>query len=83
MVGLLRKQGIDLFGLDVKHYGPLIRNAVLEPAEEEPESWENITPLCGSIEACAFAVFFLSLYTDYDHILSKIQNTLNLGSAPC
>src|SRR5215210_3447301 len=66
MVGFLRKQSIDLFGLDVKHYGPLIRSAALEPAEEEPESWENITPFCGSIEACAFAVFFVSLYVDYE-----------------
>ena len=66
MIGLLRKQSIDLFGLDIKGYEPLIRNAVLEPAEEEPESWKNITPLCGSIEACTFAVFFVSLYTDYE-----------------
>ena len=66
MVGVLRKQSIDLFGLDVKHYGPLIRSAALEPAEEEPESWEDITPFCGSIEACAFAVFFVSLYMDYE-----------------
>src|SRR5215208_6891588 len=66
MVGVLRKQSIDLFGLDVKHYGPLIRSAALEPAEEEPESWEDITPLCGSIEACAFAVFFVTLYVDYE-----------------
>ena len=40
-VGLLRKQCIDLFGLDVEHYGSLIQSAPLEPAEEEPESWED------------------------------------------
>jgi hypothetical protein len=66
MVGALRKQSIGLFGLDVKDYGPLIQSAALEPAEEDPESWEDITPLCGSIEACAFAVFFVSLYVDYE-----------------
>src|SRR5829696_10337849 len=66
MVGVLRRQSIDLFGLDVKHYGPLIESAALEPAEEEPESWEDITPLCCNIEPCAFAVFFVSLYVDYE-----------------
>jgi hypothetical protein len=45
MVGALREQSIDLFGLDVKHYGPVIQSAALESAEEEPKSWEDITPL--------------------------------------
>jgi hypothetical protein len=35
---------------------------VLEPAEKEPDSWENITPLQGSPGAIEIAVVFVSEY---------------------
>jgi DNA-directed RNA polymerase specialized sigma24 family protein len=56
----LRQRSIELYGLDVGHYGPIILNEVLVPAEKEPSSWENTTPFYGSIEAITFAVFLVT-----------------------
>ncbi len=61
-LGLLRRQSMDLYGLDVGRYGPIILGEVLEPAEEEPDSWENITPLYGSLGAITVAVFSVLEY---------------------
>jgi len=56
----LRQRSVDLYGLDVGRYGPIILNEVLVPAEEEPSSWEDITPFYGSIEAITFAIFLVT-----------------------
>jgi hypothetical protein len=59
---VLRQQSIDPYGLDVGRYGPIIIGELLEPAEEEPDCLENITPLYGSSGAITVGVFLVSEY---------------------
>lgn len=72
----LRRRSVELYGLDVGHYGSIIFSEVLVPAEEEPSSWEDITPFYGSIEAITFAVFLVT------RLVAKIQSAES-SFAPC
>src|SRR5215208_7001742 len=72
----LRRRSVELCGLDVGHYGSIIFSEVLVPAEEEPSSWEDITPFYGSAEAITFAVFPVTC------IVAKIQ-CAESSFAPC
>jgi hypothetical protein len=72
----LRQRSVELYGLDVGHYGSIIFSEVLVPAEEEPSSWEDITPFYGSAEAITFAVFLVT------RIVAKIQSAES-SFAPC